>query len=191
MPYIRKLAGTKVFLAPLDPGDAVRFTEWLNDLEVTKYLTLASLNITVDKERETLHRISGDHNYAVVDIESGEAIGAAGLDDIDPLNRTAEIGIFLGDKARWGRGCGTEAMTLLADYAFHVLGVRNLMLRCFDFNDRGIACYKKIGFKEIGRRRKARFWNGEYRDVVLMDLLAEDFGPTRIPALDVPGPGGV
>ena len=55
------------------------------------------------------------------------------------------------------------------------------MLKHFAFNAAGAACYRKVGFKEIGRRRKARYWGGAWHDVVYMDLLAEDFGPGRLP----------
>ena len=185
MAYIRKLEGKKVYLAPIDPADAPRYAAWINDLEVSKHLTLASASITPEKEREILQHLSAEHNYAIVDAATDELAGNIGLMDLDSLHRTAEVGLFIGDKAKWDRGFGTEALVLMADYAFHVLGVGNLMLRAFDYNKRGIACYKKVGFREIGRRRQARFWNGKYHDILFMDLLAQDFGPTRIPSLKV------
>ena len=43
------------------------------------------------------------------------------------------------------------------------------------FNERAIACYKKCGFKEIGRRRKCVYIDGKYYDVVIMDILKEEF----------------
>ena len=43
------------------------------------------------------------------------------------------------------------------------------------FNKRAIACYKKVGFKEIGIRRKARILCGKKYDLIFMDLLAEEF----------------
>lgn len=58
------------------------------------------------------------------------------------------------------------------------------MLRHFAFNAAGAACHRKVGFKEIGRRRGARFWAGARHDVVYMDLLAEEFGPSRLPAAE-------
>jgi RimJ/RimL family protein N-acetyltransferase len=49
------------------------------------------------------------------------------------------------------------------------------MLGTFSFNERAIGCYKKVGFKEIGRRREARIIGGKKFDVVLMDILAKEF----------------
>ena len=44
-----------------------------------------------------------------------------------------------------------------------------------EFNPRAIACYKKCGFKEMGRRRKTVFLNGKYYDKLYMDILKEEF----------------
>ena len=44
-----------------------------------------------------------------------------------------------------------------------------------EFNERALACYKKCGFKEYGRRRKCRYINGRYYDSIEMDILAEEF----------------
>lgn len=49
-----------------------------------------------------------------------------------------------------------------------------------EFNKRAIACYKKCGFKEYGRRRKAEFANGKYYDRISMDILAEEFKDSYI-----------
>ena len=43
------------------------------------------------------------------------------------------------------------------------------------FNERAIACYKKVGFKEIGRRRQGYFLNGKYHDEIFMDILKDEF----------------
>ena len=49
------------------------------------------------------------------------------------------------------------------------------MLGVMSFNERAIACYKKVGFKEIGRRRQSYYLNGKYYDSVYMDILKEEF----------------
>ena len=44
-----------------------------------------------------------------------------------------------------------------------------------EFNSRAIACYKKCGFKEMGRRRQCNYINGKYYDTIHMDILKEEF----------------
>ncbi len=179
--YFPKLRGELVSLSPIDPDDAPKYAAWLNDLSTTRYLLLATKQIGLGKEREILERLAGEHTYAIVENRTGELVGNVGLHDLSYPDSSAEIGIFIGPAEARGKGYGTEALRLLADYAFNALGVRNLMLKYFAFNAAGAACYRKVGFREIGRRRKARFWAGAWHDVVYMDLIAEDFGPSRLP----------
>lgn len=63
----------------------------------------------------------------------------------------------------------------MLDYGFNLLNLNNIMIRTYSFNKRAIACYKKAGFKEVGRRRQARIIGKEKYDMVYMDILAEEF----------------
>ena len=49
------------------------------------------------------------------------------------------------------------------------------MLIVFSFNERAVKCYKKVGFKEIGRRRKALVRNMKEHDIIYMDILSDEF----------------
>ena len=173
--YIRKLIGTKCYLSPLNLEDAEQYAVWLNDMEVTENLQLISSVITVDDERELLKKLAQEHNYGIIDIANNQLIGNAGFIDINHLHRTAEIGIFIGDKSYWGKGYGQEALSLLLDYAFKKLNLHSILLRVYDFNQRAIACYEKTGFRKIGEIRDGLIRNMEYHNVVLMDILPTDF----------------
>jgi len=173
--YIKKLIGKKCYLSPIDCNDAEQYASWLNDLEICSFLTLASSVIPVEGERDFLQKLSKEHNYGIVDMETNQLLGNVGLLSIDHLNQTAEIGIFIGAKEYWGRGYGEEALSLLIDYSFKFLNLHAILLRVYSFNSRAIACYKKIGFKRIGEIRQALLRNRERHNIILMDLLSEDF----------------
>ena len=176
MKYFKKLVGQKCYLSPVDPGDVEIFTAWLNDLEVTRNLNLATQNVTLVTEKAALERLAQDgHVYSIVDLETDALIGNLGLTGIDHINRRCVIGIFIGNKEYWGKGYGAEAMRLLLGYAFDYLNMNNIMLTVYEFNERAYACYKKIGFNEIGRRRKAICREARFYDHVFMDILAEEF----------------
>lgn len=66
------------------------------------------------------------------------------------------------------------------DYGFNYLNLNNIKLDVLSFNKRAIACYKKCGFKEYGRRRKSEFINGKYYDRISMDILKEEFTQSYI-----------
>ncbi|MBN2737839.1 MAG: GNAT family N-acetyltransferase [Spirochaetales bacterium] len=172
--YYKKIIGKKCYLSPIDTNDYQKYTEWLNDLSVLEYLTLANINMTEDSEKKALENLSKEHNYAIIDIEKNELIGNCGLTHVDDINRTAEIGIFIGNKNYWGKGFGTEAVTLLSDFSFHYLNLNNILLRVFDYNERAIKSYLKAGFKIIGKRRNAIERKQKKYDVIYMDLIPDE-----------------
>ncbi len=173
--YIKKMTGDKCYLSPLDINDAEKYSIWLNDQEITDYLQLATSVISIEAEREFLQNLSKDHHYAIIDAETNQLLGNVGLININHVHRSAEIGIFIGEKNYWSKGYGKEAMSLLIDYSYKKLNLNNIFLRTYSFNPRAIACYEKIGFKKIGEIRQGIFRNLQYNNIILMDILPEDF----------------
>ena len=95
--------------------------------------------------------------------------------NINNINRTATLGIFIGNKKYRSKGYGTEAIKLILDYGFNYLNLNNIKLDLVEFNLRALSCYKKCGFKEYGRRRRCKFIDGKYYDIIEMDILADEF----------------
>jgi len=173
--YFKKLIGKKCYLSPMDINDAEKFTEWLNDLELTSNLTLYNSVINIETEKEFMEKLSKDHNYSIIDIKTNELIGNCGFVELDHLNNVSETGIFIGNKNYWNKGYGTEALVLLMNYGFKALNLHNVMLKVYSFNERAIKSYEKIGFKIMGRRREALKRGIETYDIIYMDLLYKDF----------------
>jgi RimJ/RimL family protein N-acetyltransferase len=174
MKYYKKLVGQKVYLSPMCVEDAEIYARWLNDLSVTENLGTPGRSITVAGEREWISKNAQDTVFAIVKLENDELIGNCGFHTVDQVRQCAEVGIFIGDRENRGKGYGTEAMKLLVDFGFDYLNLNNIMLKVFAFNERAIACYKKAGFKEIGRRRQAYYLKGRYHDEVFMDIIRAD-----------------
>jgi RimJ/RimL family protein N-acetyltransferase len=173
--YFKKLIGRKCYLSPMNVNDAEKYTEWLNDLEVMKHFSLYSSIISLENEKEALIKLTKEHNYSIINLETNELIGSCGFMDIDHINQTAEIGIFIGNKYLWNQGYGTEAFSLLIDYGFKALNFHNIMLRVYENNKNAIKCYEKVGFKKIGIRREALKRNLKRQNIVYMDIMEKDF----------------
>lgn len=185
----KKLIGDKCWLVPIDgKEDAPLYTQWLNDMEVSIHLTLASQQITMAKEEDILARMSkeGEYIFGIVAKDSEKLIGNCGLMQLDWVCRTCEFGIFIGDKDYWSKGYGEEAARLILDYGFNILNLNSIYLRVMGYNDRAIRCYEKCGFKLIGRRREAKIVAGKAYDVIYMDILASEFESPYISKL-LPG----
>ena len=178
MSYYRKLVGKKCYLSPCSLEDAEKWTTWNNDLEVTIPLgDEAYTPYGLAKVQDILSHViqHQDHIFDILKLETDTLIGRCMLFDIDLVNRGAMMGIVIGEKACWGQGYGQETTRLLLDYGFHLLNLNNIMVGVFAYNRRAIHCYKKVGFQEIGRRRQARIVGGKKYDLILMDMLAEEF----------------
>jgi RimJ/RimL family protein N-acetyltransferase len=95
--------------------------------------------------------------------------------NIDQKNRSAEIGIVIGEKEYWSRGYGREALGMLQEIAFEGLNLHRVYLRHVDFNERGHRAYLAAGFQVEGRLRQANFLQGRYCDDLIMSVLAEEY----------------
>jgi len=78
-------------------------------------------------------------------------------------------------KVDWNKGYGSEAISLLIDYAFNSLNLHNIRLNVYESNVNAISCYSKLGFQRVGIVREAVFMNQKYENLVIMDLLPNDF----------------
>ena len=178
MKYFKKIEGERVYLSPLNIDDNDVYTKWLNDRDVMKNIGGSHYNNnTVACKAWFEEKLKNDKAVllAVVKKEGDEPIGYFEFMEVEHVHRTATFCVFIGDEENRGKGYGTEAVGLGVKYGFDVLNLNNIELKVYGFNERAIKSYIKVGFKEYGRRRQAYYLNGEYFDVICMDILREDF----------------
>ena len=172
--------GKRVRLRHVEREDLPHFVEWLNDPEVRQGLSMY-LPISHAEEEKWFERVlssSREEQPLVIEIQSGDAwkmVGNCGFFDLDSRNRSAELGIFIGDKACWNLGYGTEVMRLLLRIGFTTLNLHRICLRVYEDNLRAVRCYEKVGFVHEGRQRQAEFREGCYKDLLLMSVLRPEW----------------
>lgn len=174
MKYFKKLVGKRIYLSPMNVEDAETYAGWFNDFSVTDGLGCSFRITSMESEKEWLANNSGKYQFAIVRLEDDKLIGNCGIQGIDQLRQCAEVGLFIGDEENRNKGYGEEVLNLLLDYGFDYLNLNNIMLKVFSFNERAINCYKKVGFKEIGRRRQSYYLKGGFYDEVYMDILKSE-----------------
>lgn len=146
--------GGRLVLRPLQRPDVERIRVWFGDPELTR------LAFGTRADEEALERLAGEYCR---EIETGHrnalAIWTRGGDFIgfvrfslrrERHGRVARVGILLGNRERWNRGYGTEAMLGLLAYLFDRRDVATVELDTADFNHRAQRCFEKCGFR---RRR--------------------------------------
>lgn len=188
MPIVN-FAGDLVSLGPLRREHLPLYLRWINDFGTTRTLAVPCGPMTMEQESAWYDKaVLEPHHFTIYEGATGRAIGNCGLHGVDWPNRTTTVGIMIGEPAARGRGYGTEATRLLLDYAFTALGMHSAMLNVYEFNPAARRSYEKVGFREVGRRRESRWFNGRFWDEIHMDILASEFESPVLKALLEPEP---
>jgi len=87
----------------------------------------------------------------VLERETGEVVGEAGLKPFEDGGRDVEIGYAFGP-ASWGRGYATEAGRAILNEAFGPLGLERIVAVTSEENSRSQRVLAKLGFILVGRR---------------------------------------
>jgi diamine N-acetyltransferase len=174
-------------------SDIPRFVEWLNDPEVTRYLGAMTLPISRANEEgwfENMLKLPPEEQPFAIEareVESAEGIipsadrdgwkliGNCGIFDLNRTVRSAEVGLFIGDKSCWNKGYGTEVMRALLRLGFEKLNLNRIYLRVDEGNQGGIRAYEKAGFVHEGRLRQAAYVEGNYQDMFIMSVLRAEW----------------
>jgi RimJ/RimL family protein N-acetyltransferase len=174
-PPVTNLTGSLVSLGPLRRDWLPVYQHWLNDFEMLKLVDRQFKPHSTEWITNWYDRHASGHTdsmiFTIIENGSARPVGNIALQDIDYRNRTAELGIYIGDIASRGQGYGSEATSLIVNFAFRVLGLQNIMLRVYEYNEPAIRVYQKAGFKEFGRRHQGQFMDGRFWDVILMECL--------------------
>lgn len=174
------LYGKRIRLRAVEREDINKFYEWVNDPEVTLGLSLF-LPLSLREEEKWFEKLldrSAEERPLAIEMReknSWRLIGNCGMFNVEWVNRSAELGIMIGDKSMWNQGLGTETMILLLKHGFETLNLHRLFLRVYDDNERAIRAYQKAGFKLEGVMREASFKHGKYSDVHFMSVLRSEW----------------
>ncbi len=169
------LKGDTIYLRALEPEDLDFLYRLENNMEVWEISgTLAPYSKSVLKlYLENAHRDIYDVKQLrlVICDKQDDAIGLIDLFDFDPKNKRAGLGIVIVDEVHRNKGVGSEAISLLTDYAFNVLNLRQIYANILEDNESSIHLFKKLDFKEIGVKKDWIFTNRGYKNEVLFQKL--------------------
>jgi RimJ/RimL family protein N-acetyltransferase len=112
--------------------------------------------------------------------EDRRLMGFARLIWIEWTHGSGHIRLAIGSPEDRGRGLGSEALKLLLRYAFDELNLYRLTALLGTDNPRAIRFFQHAGFLEEVCRRKALLRNGQYFDIVMLGLLAEEWRTNRM-----------
>lgn len=121
--------------------------------------------------------------FAIIDRATERAAGCASYLRIEPAHRCIEVGnILLGPSLQRTRGA-TDAMYLMARYAFESLGYRRYEWKCHAENQPSRRAALRLGFTFEGIFRQHMIVKGRNRDTAWFAMLDAEW-PARKAALE-------
>jgi aminoglycoside 6'-N-acetyltransferase len=164
-----ELAGDRVVLRPLTADDVPTIVEIQAQPSVARWWGRPD-------EEDLRRQAAGESEETSFAITLDGAV--AGLiqyvEENEPMYRHAGIDLFLSEEFQ-GRGLGTDAVRTLASHLVHDRGHHRLTIDPSVDNHAAIRAYEKVGFRPVGvMRQYERSPEGDWRDGLLMDLLADE-----------------
>jgi RimJ/RimL family protein N-acetyltransferase len=175
------LRGNYVIVRPLQPAeDALSLYEGTHGTgEDDFWLYMSEGPFPGFKEfRDYLDKRSTSNDplsFSIVDVQTGRALGHASYMRITPEHRVIEVGnIFLTRSLARTRGA-TEAMYLMAKYAFDDLGYRRYEWKCNALNIPSRRAALRLGFAFEGIFLHHMIQKGRSRDTAWYSVLEDEW----------------
>ncbi|MGO5064738.1 MULTISPECIES: GNAT family N-acetyltransferase [unclassified Clostridium] len=133
-------------------SDASKIIHWLEDTEITQYLnekqnvskSIKDIMYRINMPILT-HLFNQNGSFFMVTSSKNEPVGFLRL---VPKNNIAEMVIVIGDKDKWGKGLGSNAILEGLKHAFFQWRVDEVVAKINFKNQRSRRVFKKIGFTE-------------------------------------------
>ena len=114
---------------------------------------------------------NNDLVLAIVYKNNNIHIGNISLQNINWVDRSAEIAFILGEIDYWGKGIMLEAGKLILNHAFKALNLHRVYCGTSINNFGMIKLARKLGMKKEGVRRDAIFNNNNYYDLIEFGII--------------------
>ncbi len=171
-----ELTTRRLLLRPLGGDDAPGMFEIYSDPETMRYWSSSP----VDNREQAAQMIAQDLQlqlggtaafWAIVLPRTGRVIGKFTLFHLNPDHGRAEIGYVL-NRRFWRKGYGAEVLAAMLETCFDQFDLHRLEADIDPDNAASLALLAKFGFEREGLFRERWRQGGEWRDSVMVSLLA-------------------
>lgn len=173
---VKFLQAERIYLRRLSHQDVGgEYLRMLSDPEVTKYLTIGKLPLSLADLDAYVSTFDGNKNaaaFAVIETDGDNFMGTTTLNAINWISGTADVGMSLDARYRGG-GYPDEVLSTLIPYAFEELSLRRLYMGVLRSDRERIEAAESAGFVQEGVWRAHSLVDGEYEDEILFGLIKE------------------
>ncbi len=167
------IRGQQIYLRPITVEDTEMVVRWRNMPVVVKNFIYRKPVSCEDHENWLKNKVFKGlvHQFIVCRNEDQLPMGSVYLQNFEEEHRKAESGIYLGEAQAYGKGIGTEAIHLMAGYAFETLGMHKLAARVLAYNTASRRLHEKTGYVQEAYLKDELFLDGQYEDLVMFGAI--------------------
>ncbi len=172
------IEGQRLVLRDMVASDASgAYLGWMNDSGVTRFLESRFASYS---ERDLVSYITAMRSHADIRFlailvrDTQRHIGNVKLGPIERPHGRADIGILIGQRECWGRGYASEAVSMVADWAFAELALSKLTAGAYANNVGSIRAFVRAGFEIEAIRQRHYRCGDELVDGVLLSMFAPE-----------------
>lgn len=167
------IKGQQIYLRPITAEDTGMVVRWRNmPVVVENFIYRQPISCKEHENWLTQKVFKGFvHQFIVCRYERNVPLGSVYLQNFVEEHKRAESGIYLGEEEAYGKGIGTEAVKLLAEYAFATLGMHKLTARVLAHNMASRRLHEKAGYVQEACLRDELFLDGQYEDLILFGAI--------------------
>jgi RimJ/RimL family protein N-acetyltransferase len=187
IPLFEELRGARIVVRPYRESDAQDLFEAVAESRdhIRPWLPFADAHQTIEESRDWIIQMMAhwllreDLILGMWEAATNRYLGGTGLHAHDWDFGYFEIGYWIRPSAE-GHGYVTEAVRLLANYAFDTLKANRLEIRCDELNVRSAAIPQRLGFVREGRlRNNAITTDGRLRTMLVFSLIPGEWHDKR------------
>lgn len=174
---MKRLRGSYCLLRALEPEDLDFLFRLENDTalwevsEASAPYSRALLKEYLKQQHRNLWEVQ-QLRLVIERTEDHKAIGLIDLFEIDARNRHAGVGIVIQEESDRKKGAGGEALELLCDYSFNLLGLHQLYAKVGTGNTASESLFERHGFFKAGLLKDWRYANGSFSSITLYQRIS-------------------
>ncbi len=170
----RFLEKDDVILRPVEKDDKEFLQELMQHPEVRKTIGRAPKPSNQVNQEQYIESLEEDDKESFLIMYDGEKAGSISIGDLDKPYRKSEIGLSV-HPDHHNQGIGTKAIQLIVKYGFETLNRHRIKGGYLEGNEASKRVMEKAGFQEEGRGRDFKYVDGEWKDVIWMSILEDEY----------------
>lgn len=173
------LTGKLVGLRAVERGDLPLLMEWRNNPDYRQFFR-EYRELSSDMQNKWYEKFTlNDPNtimFSIVELKNSKLLGACGFCYINWINRNSDFSIYIGaDNIYLDDNFAIDTAKVFMKYGFDELCLHRLWAEVYDFDERKINFFKKLGFKLDGQFRQTYWHDGWWHDSMFFSLLASEY----------------